>query len=96
MFCGNDFNILVSVDDSEDLAEVSARDDVILNGSSGQYHEVRKVIFVSNLQGLKAVTNIGAAREVLGVDEVYHVLEGEALRVCDLDLLFLLREPRLR
>ena len=67
------------MNDPEDLAQVSASDDVILNGSPGQNHEVSEVIFVSNLQCLEAVANVGAAREVLRVDEVYHVLEGEAL-----------------
>ena len=67
------------MNDSQDLSHVPGGDDVVFNCSSGLDNEVREVIFISNLQGLEAVPNVGTAREVLGVDEVDHVLEGEAL-----------------
>ena len=52
---------------------------MVFDGSFGLDYKVRKVIFISNLQGFEAVANVGTACKVLGVDEVDHVLEGEAL-----------------
>ena len=99
MFLGEksltDHDLLVGVDHAEHLGHVPRGDHVVLDGSAGEDDEVGQVVLVANLERLEAVADVWAAGVVLGVDEVDHVLEGEALRVRDLYLPLLTREQRL-